>query len=226
MHFLPLLLLAVTALDPTTPAELAHLLNTPTESLSKGIAQGTPLQEALALLSLRCKVKIEIDTVEFQKTGVKNIGEEKVQLAPMSGIPLELGLQFVLDSLPGNVTFKTKDTRIIIIPGTRIFKDQSSTSRFVAQLRKQTEEYKEGMEEMAFLEALELLRGRCELSLWVRGKGFPMAWEELKNKKVKLPKIAKATFGDILKRLLSQVGATYIVRNEYILIVAAKGKEK
>jgi hypothetical protein len=212
--------------DPTTPAELANLLNTPTDNLSKGIPPETPLEEAVALIGLRCKVKIEIDTAAFQKAGVKEIGTEKVRLEPMSGIPLELALQLMLDTLPMDATFKTKDVKIIVIPGPRTFKDQSSSSRLSVRLRTLTDEYKEGVEEMSFLDALETFRARSDLPLWVRAKGFTQSWDDMKKKKVKLAKTNKASFGDILKKLLAQAGATYIVRNEYLLIVPAKTKEK
>lgn len=224
-----LLLLAVLATaslgttDPTTPTELARLLNAATDSLSKGIPADTPLQEAIVLVGLRCKVKIEIDTAAFQKAGVKEIGAAQVRLDPVSGIPLELALQLLLDALPTDATFKTKDTKILIIPGTRVFKDQSTTSRFARRLRTLTDDYKEGVAEMPFLEALATFRTRSELPLWVRARGFPEGWEGLKMQKVKLPGATGIFFGDVLKRLLAQVGATYIVRNEYILIVA-KGK--
>ena len=227
MHFILFVALGLApAGDPTTPAELANLLNTPTDNLSKGIPPDTPLQEAVALIGLRCKVKIEIDNTAFQKAGIKEIGTEKVRLESVSGIPLELALQLLLDTLPTDATFKTKDVKILVIPGTRVFKDQSSTSRLSARLRAFTDEYKEGVEEMSFLDALETFHARSDLPLWVRAKGFTESWDDIKKKKVKLAKTNRASFGEILKKLLAQAGATYIVRNEYVLIVPAKTKEK
>src|SRR5262245_27981389 len=101
----PLLLLLAFA-DPGTPAELAKLLSAPTDALSQGIRPGTSLREAAAILSVRCKVKIEIDTAAFQNAGAKDVDALTVGLDPVKGIPLELALQLLLDTLPGEATFK------------------------------------------------------------------------------------------------------------------------
>jgi hypothetical protein len=220
---LPVLAISLGLAAPATRAadKPENILRTQFGGLA-GLQAHPTLNQALAYFSEHHQLTLQVDDKAFRKLGVTELGSQLVECQPVGHVPVGFALQLILDTLRPDVTYKVQGDRVLIVPGKPVYKDEHRTSRYARLLTKPAPEYKDGLPETTLEKALtDLSQDGMFLPILIRHRPFG---RDILAQKVTLPKLARATVGDVLRRLLRQADATYLVCNDYVLVVPAAGK--
>lgn len=146
-------------------------------------------------------------------------------------IPRGLALQLYLDNFQADLTYTVDDGTIWIVPGKATLADESKTSDLGHLLRTAKPKYdnnlnKEGSNRLQvvptdLISALNFFaeEDRGNFRLFVRTRNLPLSTMQTR---VKIPNYADLTYDAILKNILGQVNAKYIVNSNAVVIVPAK----
>jgi len=197
-------------------------------TLDKGLRAGTKLAEALDFLEDRYDFTIRIDEPAFQKAGKEKVGATKVELRKLSGVSLRAVLYMILDQL--EASFEIRDGAVRIFP---VDKPASLAERLrpaSQQVRKAIRrnlsaevpigDAKAFGDDTTLAEAIEYLEDKFDLTILIDNRAFIRAKiAEIEKQTVKPAAQEKVPAGKFLEDLLKPAGATFILREDFILVV-------
>jgi hypothetical protein len=187
-----------------------------------GLKADATLKEALAYFSEHYHVPIEIDEAGFRYAGIPDVATLPVKSRPTGTIHAGFGLQLLLDTIEPDAKFMVRGNKVVIVPGKPSFPDAGKKSRLARVLTRKTTDFKDGLEESTLERALYQLSHQGKLfPVLVRGRPFG---RDVLEDKVRLPKLAQIPLGEALQQLLNQIGATYTVCEDFVLIVPSPKK--
>ena len=194
-------------------------------NLAKGI-DATPLKDALEFFADRYDVTLLIDEMAFKKIGKERIGEAKVELPAVEGISRAAALYFLL--APLDATLEFRNDQVVVVP---LAKPQGLAER----LRPARLEFEDSLKaEIAVEEgidagtplatALAQFGDRYDLLILIDQRAFELAGiKDIARRPVSLAKLGKSTRSDALRELLKPAGATFVARDEYLVLVIPGG---
>lgn len=150
-------------------------------------------------------------------------------------IPRGLALQLYLDSFAKDLTYRVDGGTIWIVPGKANFACEGKYSELGHVLTKTKPKYddKPNREETNRMQippsdlmgALRFFgnEDRGNFRVFVREKELP---KNIYQTRIKIPAYTDKTYDAILREILDQVGATYVVQDHAVLIVAKNGNGK
>lgn len=147
-------------------------------------------------------------------------------------IPRGLALQLYLDSLNnGDLTYHVQNGTIWIVPGKGTLSDESKNSELGETLRKTKPSYDDKLNLEAtnrsrvpptdLLKAIQFFADESQgnFRFFVRERNMP---RNLMHTQIKVPAFAELSYDAILKNLLDQVNASYIIHDNAVIIVPGK----
>jgi hypothetical protein len=178
----------------------------------------------MEFLSDRYDLEIRIDERAFERSGRKRIAEAKTALRPpVCGVSLAAVLQMLLDQVDANLEIRKGS--VWIVPSSR---PQSLAER----LRPGTKQLRKFMDEVVTFEraipagtplsdVLDYLSNAWGITLYLDVRSCNAAGtKDIDSLRVQLAAPKNASRTAILQELLDQVGATYVLRDRIVLIVA------
>jgi hypothetical protein len=209
------------------------------------VREPVQLGDALDYLSQFYDMKIELDKADFI---AKGLGQEAdwyprapARLPPLRGVKLGTALQLILDQLDtrmridGNIqlglphpqlgyTIRGDRVAIIAVPPRRTPPQDESRTSPLAKKLSQTVSLPNGLAEADLWTVLsDHIHERYDLNVVIDPYIWNFVDADVQDKPVKLPPVEKAKLSEVLHQILDQVNATYVVKGEYVLVVA-KGK--
>jgi hypothetical protein len=203
-------------------------------SLDQGIERGTPLEDALAILSAKCNVPFRIDVKAYQAIRLPNVAEQPVSFPRLKDVKLAI----ILDLLLAQIATGTHGSRyrvgadsVTIIPATD---DQESeplclTDPDPAVLKKldQPINLDKGIDANTPLQdVMEFLADRYDLRIIVDSKALAaVGVQKAEEHPIQLPPQVGTKLGRILQLITQQVrgdvyrGAYFVTDN--VILVAA-----
>jgi hypothetical protein len=206
--------------------EIRDLLSRPV-ALRQGVAVGTRLQEIVQFLHDRYDVDIRIDEKAFLASGNPRIGESRPGLPPLVNVSLSAVLQVLLHQV--DAAMEIRGGTAWIVPQAR---PQSLAER-LPRARKYFKDrlgkpvtLRQGIEAGTSLaDALQLFRDRYEVNVVVDTRAFERAGiKDIDKQPVKLAAQMEVPLSAVLGQLLAQAGATFVPRDEMVVVIPADGK--
>jgi hypothetical protein len=181
-------------------------------------------------------VNIEVDQKAFQAHNWNNVEGVAVRVPPLRGVKLATALRILLDQVGGPITteggplflpqvgyvIRGDTVRVTVVPPRRgPPTDESRTSLLTKKLA-QVVSLPRGVREdwLASVLMYDIHEG-FDLNVVIDTRSVS---DVLQRKPVKLPPVDKAKLADVLQQILDQADATYVVKNEYVLVVAKRRK--
>jgi hypothetical protein len=201
-------------------------------ALAKPIAKdisfegNTPLKVALDAVAKTFDLTIRIDTQAFQKAGVKDVGAQPIQLPNTVKVQRGTALQLLVSQVRGS--YRLEKGQVVIVPrpkGQTLADLLPPPSKAIqAQLKQQTDKAISFDANTPLKEALAFLGDLFDLTIAFDEEAFRTAKvAEIGLMPVKLAKQPpSAILGPLLEQVLKQAGATYLVRDEMILVVPSR----
>jgi hypothetical protein len=196
--------------------------------LDKGIDPGTPLKEALEFLGDRYDLTFRIDRPAFKKRGVDDPETRKTEIPPIKGIGLRAVLQILLDPLDADVDVRHNALWIVPLP-----KPQSLADRLPRAPRRMRREMGQQFSiepgipaGTPLAQALALLGERYDRSFYIDVRAFRQAGiADIERRPVKLaPRKSQVPLGMMVKEVLDQAGAAFVLRDHLVLVIPAARK--
>jgi hypothetical protein len=196
-------------------------------TLDKGLQPGTKLKEALDFFEDRYDLTIRIDEAAFKKAGKEGVGATKVELRKLAGISLKVVLYMVLDQL--EATFEVSDHAVRIVPAAkpaslaeRLRPPRQWVRRHLRAKLSDLVTFKEFPDDTTLSEAIEFFEDRYDLTILIDRQAFVRAKIlDIDKQTVKLAAQDKVPLGKALAELLKPVRATFLLRDDFILIMPA-----
>jgi WD40 repeat protein len=181
-------------------------------------------------------VKIEVDQKALQAHNWTNVEGVGVRVPPLRGVKLATALRLILDQVGGAVTteggplflpqvgyvIRGDTVKVTVVPPRRgPPTDESRTSLLTKKLA-QVVSLPRGVREDWLSSVLMYdIHERFDLNVVIDTRSIN---DVLQRKAVKLPPVEKVKLGDVLQQILDQADATYLVKDEYVLVVARRKK--
>jgi hypothetical protein len=188
------------------------------------LSKGESLKETLAFLGARYDLEIRIDEAAFQRTRKQNIGETRPTLQlPAHGLSLGGVLHVLADQVDAGV--EIRKGAAWIVPLTKPEGLAKSLPRAFKSFRRRVTAESVTLEHgvpkgTTLSAALRTLTDRTELSLFLDAKAFERAGMKNPEKQpVQLAAQKEVPLTSVLQTLLDQVGATFVLRDEIVLVV-------
>jgi hypothetical protein len=196
-------------------------------TLDKGLQPGTKLKEALDFFEDRYDLAIRIDEVAFQKAGKEEVRATKVELRRLSGVSLKAVLYMVLDQL--EATFEVSDHAVRIVPAAkpaslaeRLRPPQQWYRKPIRAKLSNLVTFKQFPDDTTLTEALEFFEDRYDLTILIDRQAFIRAKvNDIEKQTVKLAAQDKVPLGKALADLLKPARATFLLREDFVLIIPA-----
>jgi hypothetical protein len=196
-------------------------------TLDKGLQAGTKLKDALDFLSDRYDADFVIDKPAFKKAGKEDISATRVELRKVAGVSLKVVLYMVLDQL--EATFELRDGAVRIVPddkpaslAERLRPPQRWHRKPLRAKLSAPVTVKQFPDDTTLSEAIEFFEDRYDLTILIDRQAFVLAKiQDIEKQTVKLAAQDKVPLGKALAELLKPARATFLLREDFILIVPA-----
>jgi hypothetical protein len=191
-----------------------------------GVDAGTPLEEVLDRLKDRYDLDLRIDQAAFDKTGNRRIGREPVEIPPLANIRLNTLLQVLLDQVEADLDVRGR-TAWVVPP--------AKPGSLADRLRPARRHFRESLGQPVTLaggiaagtslaEALRRVADRCDLNIIVDVRAFQRArMRHVRERPVELAPQKDARVSTVLAGLLDQAGATFVPREDIVLVIPKDG---
>jgi hypothetical protein len=192
-----------------------------------GVDAGTPLEEVLGRLQDRYDLDIRIDQAAFDTTGNRRVGRKTVEIPPLANVSLNAVLQVSLDQVEAGL--EVRGRTVWIVPPA---KPRSLAER----LRPARRHFKESLDQPVTLaggigagtpldDALRRLADRCDINIVVDVRAFRQARiKDVGKRPVQLAPQAGVRLRTVLAGLLDQVGATFVPREDVVIVLPKRGE--
>lgn len=212
---------------PKFDNNLAALRNKLARLTSLGEPEESTLLDALRLLSERYDLTMILDEKAFKKVGKLDIAKTKVKLDRCEETYLHQILQKLLDQVGG--TYQLRRDHVLVVPAQGNVREQGMEPIFAWQTARTWRKLnslcslQEKPRRMKLSEALQVLVNEREITFWLDAEAFQKAGKpNIAKTQVMFGNRNDARLREILQALLDQVGATFKVDREQVLIVPAR----
>ena len=195
--------------------------------LDKGIDPNTPLKDALEFFSDRYDLTILIDQAAFQKKKVEKVLDHPVWLPKLRGVRLELLLHLTASQFDGTVEVRMGAVWIVPqakpIPLADLMKP--ADPKLKEMLAKKVS-FENGIDAGTPLrDALEFIDSQLGQKFLIDFRAFERAKvEKIEEKLVQLGPTKDVVYGTMLEQLLKPAGATFVLREDMIVVVPLEKK--
>jgi WD40 repeat protein/tetratricopeptide (TPR) repeat protein len=219
-------------------------------TLERGIDPHTPLTDALAFLSDRYDLTIVLDSDAFEQAGIVKVKDQQVGMPKIIGGRLETVLLMILSQVGG--TYLIRPDGLVVTTTQQALKEKGIlddrptsavalvevlpflpsadkiTARRVQDLRTKLAKLvslEKGIDPTTPLkDTVEFLSDRYDLTILVDTTGFrKVGIERVLAKAVWLPRLMGASLDAVLRVLLAQVGGTYLIHGDCLVVIAQEG---
>jgi len=193
-------------------------------TLDKGITAGTPLRCVLEFFSDRYDFDYRMDEEAFERLGKKRLGDTKVSLPPLTGVRLEAVLYLLLDPIGADCEIRDGVLWIVPLTKPRDLADRLPLSqRYVRKKLETRWTFKEGIAAGTPLaQALATINDRAETSIIIDRTAFERAGiKDIEKQPARLAEQTEVPTRRMLDELLRPLGATFVLREEMVIVVPA-----
>lgn len=211
--------------DPKREAVEAYLWNNPNHEVT--------LNDIMMVFKKQYNLDIAINYKAFNKDVRRMLLDQPIKRIEARGkhIPRGLALQLYLDNFKQDLTYHVEHGTIWIVPGKSTFADESKDSSLGDILRTSKPKYdtqlnKERTNPLQvpptnLLGALRFFgaEDRGDYHVFARERDLP---QNIYQMQVKVPPYSEKSYDYILRDMLKQVNASYIIHNNCVVIVPNK----